>query len=269
MLVDGERAGPGSAPATHGAGIAARSTGPRSYTSMVPARIRPAPPRPAPPPDRTPDGRTGAPLPEESRRPRNPLSSRRRRGVIAEVVPTEVRAREAFDDAGPDGAVTLFATEQAVVEGVLDERRKEFTTVRGCARAALTALGVDPAPLVPGPLGAPGWPAGVVGSMTHCRNYRAGRCRADQGLRGSGHRRGTAGAPLLLYGGADRYGRRSGLAPAGLPLGRRSATGPSALLRQRGFLQGVLAVDGNPFRLSGLHCSTAARRHVPRSSPDA
>ncbi|MFC9004658.1 4'-phosphopantetheinyl transferase family protein [Streptomyces microflavus] len=93
--------------------------------------------------------------------------------MIAEVVPTEVRAREAFDDDGPDGAVTLFATEQAVVEGVLDERRKEFTTVRGCARAALTALGVDPAPLVPGPLGAPGWPAGVVGSMTHCRNYRA------------------------------------------------------------------------------------------------
>ncbi|MEU1122460.1 4'-phosphopantetheinyl transferase superfamily protein [Streptomyces sp. NPDC005899] len=93
--------------------------------------------------------------------------------MIAEVVPTGVRAREAFDDDGPDGAVALFATEQAVVEGVLDERRKEFTTVRGCARAALTALGVDPAPLVPGPLGAPGWPAGVVGSMTHCRNYRA------------------------------------------------------------------------------------------------
>ncbi|MEU4178866.1 4'-phosphopantetheinyl transferase superfamily protein [Streptomyces sp. NPDC026589] len=93
--------------------------------------------------------------------------------MIAEVVPTGVRAREAFDDEGPDGAVTLFATEQAVVEGVFDGRRKEFTTVRGCARAALTALGVDPAPLVPGPLGAPGWPAGVVGSMTHCRNYRA------------------------------------------------------------------------------------------------
>ncbi|WP_030585852.1 4'-phosphopantetheinyl transferase family protein [Streptomyces anulatus] len=93
--------------------------------------------------------------------------------MIAEVVPAGVRAREAFDDDGPDSAITLFATEQAVVDGVLDERRREFTTVRGCARAALTVLGVAPAPLVPGPLGAPGWPAGVVGSMTHCRNYRA------------------------------------------------------------------------------------------------
>lgn len=93
--------------------------------------------------------------------------------MIAEVVPAGVRAREAFDDDGPDSSITLFTTEQAVVEGVLDERRKEFTTVRGCARAALAALGVAPAPLVPGPLGAPCWPAGVVGSMTHCRNYRA------------------------------------------------------------------------------------------------
>lgn len=93
--------------------------------------------------------------------------------MIAEVVPAGVRAREAFDDDGPDSSITLFAAEQAVVEGVYDERRKEFTTVRGCARAALAALGVAPAPLVPGPLGAPGWPAGVVGSMTHCRSYRA------------------------------------------------------------------------------------------------
>ncbi|MFF2721072.1 4'-phosphopantetheinyl transferase [Streptomyces sp. NPDC058011] len=109
--------------------------------------------------------------------PLDPLSSnsrrrRRRRGVIAEVVPTGVRTREAFDD-GPEAAVTLFATERAVVEGVHDERRKEFTTVRGCARAALAGLGVDSAPLVPGPLGAPGWSAGVVGSMAHCRSYRA------------------------------------------------------------------------------------------------
>lgn len=93
--------------------------------------------------------------------------------MIAEVVPAGVRAREAFDDDGPDSSITLFGTEQAVVEGVLDERRKEFTTVRGCARAALSVLGVAPAPLAPGPMGAPGWPAGVVGSMTHCRGYRA------------------------------------------------------------------------------------------------
>jgi 4'-phosphopantetheinyl transferase EntD len=32
---------------------------------------------------------------------------------------------------------------------------------------------VPPAPILPGTRGAPGWPAGIVGSMTHCAGYRA------------------------------------------------------------------------------------------------
>ncbi|MFH8472627.1 4'-phosphopantetheinyl transferase [Streptomyces sp. NPDC018000] len=93
--------------------------------------------------------------------------------MIADLVPAGVRAQDAFGDSGPESTATLFPAEQAVVDGVCDERRKEFTTVRGCARAALARLGVAPTPLVPGPLGAPRWPAGVLGSMTHCRGYRA------------------------------------------------------------------------------------------------
>ncbi|MFD4141322.1 4'-phosphopantetheinyl transferase [Streptomyces sp. NPDC058572] len=93
--------------------------------------------------------------------------------MIADLVPDGVHACEAFGDAGPESAVELFPAEEAVVAGVFDERRKEFTTVRGCARTALARLGETPEPLVPGPMGAPGWPAGVVGSMTHCRGYRA------------------------------------------------------------------------------------------------
>lgn len=93
--------------------------------------------------------------------------------MIVQLVPAGISAHEAFGDTGPEAAVALFAAEQAVVEGVFEERRREFTTVRGCARAALDRLGVRPVPLVPGALGAPGWPAGVVGSMTHCRGYRA------------------------------------------------------------------------------------------------
>ncbi|MFP3987354.1 4'-phosphopantetheinyl transferase superfamily protein [Streptomyces sp. E11-3] len=93
--------------------------------------------------------------------------------MIADLVPAGVLACDAFDDAGPDAAARLFSAERAVVAGVFDERRREFTTVRGCARRALAALGTAPVPLVPGPLGAPRWPTGVVGSMTHCRGYRA------------------------------------------------------------------------------------------------
>ncbi|MEU0393700.1 4'-phosphopantetheinyl transferase superfamily protein [Streptomyces sp. NPDC006208] len=93
--------------------------------------------------------------------------------MIADLVPDGVHACEVFGDAGPESAVELFPAEEAVVDGVFDERRKEFTTVRGCARTALARLGETPEPLVPGPMGAPGWPAGVVGSMTHCRGYRA------------------------------------------------------------------------------------------------
>ncbi|MCX5385370.1 4'-phosphopantetheinyl transferase superfamily protein [Streptomyces sp. NBC_00083] len=59
------------------------------------------------------------------------------------------------------------------MKGVGAGRRREFTTVRHCARVALGALGVAPAPLLPDAEGAPRWPAGTVGSMTHCRGYRA------------------------------------------------------------------------------------------------
>lgn len=93
--------------------------------------------------------------------------------MIADLVPDGVRAQDAFGDVGPESSVPLFPAEQAVVAGAFEERRKEFTTVRGCARGALARLGVAPAPLVPGPLGAPSWPAGIVGSMTHCQSYRA------------------------------------------------------------------------------------------------
>lgn len=72
----------------------------------------------------------------------------------------------------PPGA-TLFAEEEAQVARAVAKRRAEFTTVRHCARDALARLGVPPAPILPGPRGAPIWPAGVVGSMTHCDGYRA------------------------------------------------------------------------------------------------
>jgi 4'-phosphopantetheinyl transferase EntD len=90
--------------------------------------------------------------------------------MITEILPDGVVAEEAFGDL-PEAE--LFPEEEAAVARALPKRRGEFSTVRACARAALARLGIPPAPIVPGTRGAPQWPAGVVGSITHCDDYRA------------------------------------------------------------------------------------------------
>jgi 4'-phosphopantetheinyl transferase EntD len=99
--------------------------------------------------------------------------------VIEEILPAAVAAVEAFED--PPGAV-LFPEEEAAIARAVDKRRREFTTARVCARAALSRLGLPPAPILPGQRGAPGWPPGVVGSMTHCPGYRAAALAHDRHL---------------------------------------------------------------------------------------
>lgn len=93
--------------------------------------------------------------------------------MIEEILPPEVASAEAFDDRGELGGAALFPEEEAVIARAVDKRRREFTTARGCARKALATLGLPPVPIVPGERGAPSWPEGVVGSMTHCDGYRA------------------------------------------------------------------------------------------------
>jgi 4'-phosphopantetheinyl transferase EntD len=100
--------------------------------------------------------------------------------VLAELVPAAVVAVEAYDDATP---VELFPEEKAIVARAVDKRRREFTTVRGCARQALTRLGYEASPILPGQRGAPQWPAGIVGTMTHCEGYRACALALDRDVR--------------------------------------------------------------------------------------
>jgi len=89
--------------------------------------------------------------------------------VLAEIVPPLVEADETFGDVPGE---MLFPEEEAVVARAADKRRREFAAARACARAGLARLGVPPAPILPGVRGAPLWPAGIVGSMTHCAGYR-------------------------------------------------------------------------------------------------
>ncbi|MER5772293.1 4'-phosphopantetheinyl transferase family protein [Streptomyces sp. NPDC001985] len=90
--------------------------------------------------------------------------------MIDRILPPSVASAWALDDTG---TIALFPQEEAAIVRAVEKRRREFTTVRACARRALARLGLPEAPLVPGVRGAPVWPAGVTGSMTHCAGYRA------------------------------------------------------------------------------------------------
>jgi 4'-phosphopantetheinyl transferase EntD len=89
--------------------------------------------------------------------------------VIDKILPSTVLAEEVFGDITD---VTLFPAEEALIAKAVGKRRREFTTARACARAALARLGMPPAPILTGPGGAPQWPSGIVGSITHCAGYR-------------------------------------------------------------------------------------------------
>lgn len=91
--------------------------------------------------------------------------------MIKDLLPPEAAAEECFGD--PATPPALFPEEERHVARAVEKRRREFGTVRGLARTALARLGGPHAPLVPGERGAPGWPEGFTGSMTHCDGFRA------------------------------------------------------------------------------------------------
>lgn len=76
--------------------------------------------------------------------------------------------------------------EEPLIERSVAKRRNEFVTVRHCARLALQELGQQPVPILKGEKGEPCWPAGVVGSLTHCQGFRGAVVAHQQGVRSVG-----------------------------------------------------------------------------------
>jgi phosphopantetheinyl transferase len=68
----------------------------------------------------------------------------------------------------------LHPEEQRYLAAATDKRRIEFSTVRYCVEKALHSYELKRPPMVPDDCGAPQWPKGIVGSMTH----RVGYCAA-------------------------------------------------------------------------------------------
>lgn len=92
--------------------------------------------------------------------------------MIEELLPESVVAVEALRD-DPLWDTPLHPEEEVLVARAVAKRRREFAAVRGCARRAMEKLGIPARPVVSGERGAPQWPAGIVGSMTHCDGYCA------------------------------------------------------------------------------------------------
>jgi 4'-phosphopantetheinyl transferase EntD len=91
----------------------------------------------------------------------------------------------------PDGVVTVETTEAGSEDALYPEeraglghavakRRREFAAGRACARRALARLELADAVLPIRPDRLPAWPAGIVGSITHCAGY-CGVAAARQG----------------------------------------------------------------------------------------
>lgn len=84
--------------------------------------------------------------------------------LIADLFPFDVFA-EAMDLADPPEL--LLEAEAAIIGRASPRRRADFAAGRDCARRALRRAGYRDAPLLRGANGAPQWPCGVVGSLTH------------------------------------------------------------------------------------------------------
>jgi 4'-phosphopantetheinyl transferase EntD len=90
--------------------------------------------------------------------------------LISRILAPDIFGAE-MEDAGQP--VVLAPGEDVLVAKAAPKRRREFALGRACARAALSALGHGDAVIGRRDNGAPLWPEGVVGSITHTSGYAA------------------------------------------------------------------------------------------------
>jgi 4'-phosphopantetheinyl transferase EntD len=92
--------------------------------------------------------------------------------MIERLLPPEVGVVAVTGDDSDSDALAL-PEELVLLGGAVATRRVEFATARHCARQALRRIGAPDGPILRGPKREPIWPAGIVGSITHCTGYRA------------------------------------------------------------------------------------------------
>ena len=85
-----------------------------------------------------------------------------------------------------DQPIDLHSREAAMVAAAGEKRRRDFALGRFCAHAALTQLGRPQDVIGSGRDGAPLWPEGVCGSITHTMGYAASLVAGREGFAGVG-----------------------------------------------------------------------------------
>lgn len=90
--------------------------------------------------------------------------------MIEQILPIDITSSYALSD---DPTARLYPEEIIQIGSATEKKLREFATTRNLARKALQELGYPPTAILRGPMGAPIWPNGIVGSMTHCVGYRA------------------------------------------------------------------------------------------------
>ncbi len=110
--------------------------------------------------------------------------------LMRSLLPPDICVAETTGDFGH-----LRDAEREYFASAVPKRVREATTARSCARLALQRLYLRESELtepptepvfVPRADGSPAWPAGVVGSMTHCAGYRAAAVARQSAMRASG-----------------------------------------------------------------------------------
>jgi len=94
----------------------------------------------------------------------------------------------------------LFPEEERLVAKAVLKRQIEFSAGRHCARLAMRELDHPPCAILAGRDRAPVWPAGLTGSITHCRGYCASvvaRCSSLRSLGIDAERTGAVPCSLI------------------------------------------------------------------------
>ena len=91
-------------------------------------------------------------------------------GPLASILVPGLFGAELYDQRQ---ALPLYPEEECVVAGAVEKRQRDFALGRTCAHTALARMERDAGPIARADDGAPVWPAGIVGSITHTQGYAA------------------------------------------------------------------------------------------------
>lgn len=90
--------------------------------------------------------------------------------MIQKLLPASVITVVATPDMWIQAA---YPDEMSLVKNAVTQRQQEFQAGRNCAKEALSILGIEHFPILSGVKREPIWPEGIVGSITHCKDYCA------------------------------------------------------------------------------------------------